>query len=174
MFSLEPAQPPRQQSTEQQKRKSQKPKTAFPALVSLIHSECSVFCSKLVVFWELNQVLAKTTAACQSLLLILKSHQKPLSTAVQPLYACQTQNTPTLVNVSLEQMWSPVCVLSAHKFGLSRSQRPQIKGNFVRLRLSNLPRPVKLKSTCFTSYEHLICAHRSLIWPLDKSQAHYL
>ena len=110
----------------------------------------------------------------QPLVLILKSHQKPLSTAVQPLYLHAKLKTHLLWSMSLlNDCESPVCVLSAHKFRLSRPKSHKSTGilqnqTFVSL-FNNLPRPVKLNSTCFTSCEHLIWVDRSLIRPLDSS-----
>ena len=133
------------------------PKTAFPLLwASHLIWMLSFIFSKLVVVWELNRVLA-FLAACQPLFLIKKK------TPWTSFYSCstfvhawQTQDT-SLVDVFPEQMWTcQVCVLSSFtqvqvfKVKSQREVWKKILHHFSTEQFAS--RPVKFKSTCFTSY----------------------
>ena len=65
MFSSPPREQPTYLPPSEQKRKPKKDASLTTSSCERHISECSVLCSKLVLFWELNQVLG-FAAACES------------------------------------------------------------------------------------------------------------
>ena len=132
------------------------PKTAFPLLwASHLIWMLSFIFSKLVVVWELNRVLA-FLAACQPLFLIKKKNTMNLFLQLFNLCTCMTNSRhvfgrcPSWTNVNLPSLCFELIHTSSGFQG--EKSKGGVKENPAFSTEQFASRPVKFKSTCFTSY----------------------